>query len=265
MFGVVPKKIWQQTNPADDNNTIAMALNSLLIQVGKENILIDPGIGDKGDHKFNSIFCVDHSKSIIESLDEVGLDKSDITMVINTHLHLDHAGANTYRHDDGEIRPTFNNAKYIVQKGEWEDANHTNERTRANYLKDDYVPVMDAGQMELIEGDHEVARGVVAFRTSGHVPHNQLVMIKSGGQTAVFLGDMIPTATHLRLPFIMGYDLLPLETLKFKKELIQNALRKRWLLIFEHDPCILMGYLNMTEKGPVIEPVLKKEPVNENY
>ncbi|MBI1912382.1 MAG: MBL fold metallo-hydrolase [Deltaproteobacteria bacterium] len=255
MFGVVPKTIWEKTNPSDEKNRVLLGLNPLLIQTSKENILIDTGIGTRNDERFNSIYGVERKPTLVESLNRLGLKPEDITIVINTHLHFDHAGGNTIKKNDSAT-PAFPNARYIVQKGEWEAAVDPNERTRASYLKEDFEPVMEAGLFELIEGDREIVKGISVFRASGHNRDIQLVKIQSKGQTAVYLSDIIPTVTHLKYPYIMGYDLFPLETLKIKKELIEQAARERWLLIFEHDPNSRMGYVSIKDSNPVFEKVI---------
>lgn len=255
MFGVVPKTIWEKTNPSDEKNRVLLGLNPLLIQTAKENILIDTGIGTRNDERFNSIYGVERKPTLSESLNRLGLKPEDITIVINTHLHFDHAGGNTIK-KDGAATPAFPNARYIVQRGEWEAAVNPNERTRASYLKEDFEPVMTAGLFELIEGDREIVKGISVFRASGHNRDIQLIKIQSKGQTAVYLSDIIPTVTHLKYPYIMGYDLFPLETLKIKKELIEQAARERWLLIFEHDPSSKMGYVSIKDSNPVFEKVI---------
>lgn len=252
MFGVVPRAIWEKTNPPDGKNRILLGLNTLLVRTKNDNILIDTGIGGKGDERFNSIYGVERDITLNGSLSEFGLREDDITIVINTHLHFDHAGGNT-KWEDGKAVPVFKNARYIVQRGEWEAAISPNERTRASYRPEDFVPVRDNGQFELIEGDSEIVKGVSVFRTSGHNRDIQLIRIESSGKTAVFLSDIIPTASHLRYPFIMGYDLFPLETLEVKKKLIEAAVRERWLLFFEHDPKTKSGYVTLEEGVPVIE------------
>src|SRR5574337_539357 len=199
MFGVVPRTIWERTNPPDEKNRVLLGLNPLLIRAGSENILVDTGIGDKWDGKSRSIYGIEKTSTLKASLNSIGLDEDDITIVINTHLHFDHAGGNT-RIVDGRIEPVFKNARHIVQKGEWEAATDPNERTRASYRPADFLPVMEAGLFELIEGDREIIEGVEAFRTSGHNRDIQLVRITSNGETAVFLGDIIPTITHLKFP-----------------------------------------------------------------
>lgn len=255
MFGVVPRNIWEKANRPDEQNRVLLGLNPLLIQAEGKNILVDTGIGEKGDEKFNSIYCVEKKESLPASLGLLGLSPADIDIVICTHLHFDHAGGNTVK-ENGLIRPAFPRARYIVQRGEWEAATSPNERTRASYRPDDFLPLMDSGQLELIEGDGEIIKGVNVFRTSGHNRDIQLVSVRSEGKTAVFLGDIIPTTTHLRLPFIMGYDLFPLETLKAKREILAQAASERWLLVFEHDPVAKMGYVLLNDNNPEFERAL---------
>lgn len=255
IFGVVPKTIWEKTAAADELNRVPLGINPLLIRTGTDNILVDTGIGGKGDEKFRSIYAVERSSTIAGSLAPFGLTPGDITIVINTHLHFDHAGGNTVTGADGVIKPAFPNARHFVQKGEWEAANATNERTRASYRNDDFHPVMAAGLFELIEGDAEVVKGVSVFRTSGHNRDIQLVRIASGGSSAVYLSDIVPTVAHLKYPFIMGYDLFPLETLRAKKEILEKASKERSLLVFEHDPRSTMGFVRMEDGGPVFEKV----------
>ncbi|MBE7415609.1 MAG: MBL fold metallo-hydrolase [Deltaproteobacteria bacterium] len=252
MFGVAPKALWEPLCPPDEKNRIPLSIRPLLIQTGSENVLVDTGIGDKGDARFRSVYAVDRGRTLSGSLESIGLSPSDIDIVINTHLHFDHAGGNTVR-EGGALRTAFPNARYIVQRGEWEAAGNPNERTRGSYCPDDFLPLMEAGQLELIEGDGEVASGVSVIRTGGHNRDNQIVSVRSEGMTAVFTGDLIPTTRHLRLPFITAYDLFPLDTLKVKKEILSEAAENRWLLIFEHDPAVEMGYVRFIGKDPVLE------------
>ncbi len=254
MFGVVPKVIWEKLNPADELNRIELGLNPLLIQTGEKNILIDTGIGDKFDEKFKKIFRVDKSQHLLNSLGNIGLKPEDIDIVINTHLHFDHCGGNTCV-KEGKIVPTFPNAKYVIQKGEWENAINPNERTRASYLKENFVPIEEAGQLELIEGDVEILPGIQVYVTGGHTKSHQVVFIEAGDKKAVYLGDLIPTASHIKLPYIMGYDLYPIETLEKKRELLPKAISENWLLVFEHDPKITMGYLEEKEGKFLVKPI----------
>jgi len=243
MFGVVPKAIWDKLNPADEENRIELGLNCLLIQTYDKNILIDTGLGDKFDEKFKERFKVNKAKELNISLKEVGLTPEDIDMVINTHLHFDHAGGNT-RLEMGNPTPSFPRAKYVIQRGEWEDAINPNERTRASYLKDNLIPIQETGLLELIDGDTELLPGVRTIVTGGHTPNHQIVLLESEGKKALYLGDLVPTTSHIKTPYVMGYDLYPLDTMREKKEVLSRALDEHWLLIFEHDPKIGMGYLS---------------------
>ena len=255
MFGVVPRAIWEKVSPPDELNRVSLGINALLIQTASKNILVDTGIGNKGSAKFNSIYAIDKKETLRSSLAALGINSAQIDMVICTHLHFDHAGGNTVP-EGGILKPAFPNARYMVQRGEWEAATNPNERTRASYRPEDFLPLLDSGQIEFMEGDGEVAEGVAVFRTSGHNRDIQLVSIRSQGKTAVFLGDIIPTTAHLHLPYIMGYDLFPLETLKAKKEILSQAASEKWLLIFEHDPDAKMGFVTMRQGTPIFEKVL---------
>jgi len=248
MFGVVPKVLWEKHHPADDRNRIQLELGVLLIQAQGFHILVDTGIGNKGDAKFNEIYGVARKPSIEESLSKHRLKPEDIGMVINTHFHFDHAGGNTKQDADGHIHLSFPNASYFVQKGEWEAANDLNERTQGSYLPENFELLPKKGRLNLLEGDSEILKGISVIRTPGHTAHHQAVFVESGGQKAIFLGDLIPTAAHLPLPYIMGYDLFPLTTLETKRAILEQAYEEHWLLIFQHDPKVRMAYLKK-EKG----------------
>ncbi len=243
MFGTVPKMLWEKTNPADKKNRILLAMNILLVRTGKDNILIDTGIGNKGDEKFNAIFGVEDYQPMDGLLGAAGLKASEIDIVINTHLHFDHAGGNTIMDSEGKYMPTLPNARYIIQRGEWDDAIHTNERTKASYRNEDFLPLKDAGVVKFVEGDTEITEGIKVIRTPGHNRNHQCVLIESANKKAFYLGDLAPTASHIPFPYIMGYDLFPLETLENKKRILNQAADEGWLLIFEHDPKVKTGYL----------------------
>ncbi len=251
MFGTIPRVLWEKVNPPDEKNRIRLGINPLLIQTKEENILVDTGIGDKWDERFYSIYGVEPLPHLKDSLKILGLTEEDITIVINTHLHFDHAGGNTVRDVDGRIKPAFPNARYIVQKGEWQDALNPNERTRASYYEDDFIPLMEYGQLELIDGDYTIAEGVTLIKVTGHNQHMQIVKIESNGRTAIFLSDIVPTVAHLAYPYITGYDLFPLNTLRIKKDIISRAADEGWLLIFEHDPEEKLGRVEVVEDRPV--------------
>lgn len=240
MFGVVPRVLWEQCCPADPLNRIELAVTPLLIRAHGKNILVDAGLGDKWQAKHRDMFAIDRSPTVLESLDRLGLRAGDIDFVINTHLHFDHAGGNTAA-GDGTIRPTFPNATYVVQRGEYEDAVKPNERTKASYRAENIEPVARHRKWELLDGDIELLPGISVIVTGGHTAHHQAVKIESQGRTALFLGDLIPTTSHLPLPYIMGYDLFPLQTLEAKRRILAQAAEEQWLLCFEHDPKISMG------------------------
>jgi glyoxylase-like metal-dependent hydrolase (beta-lactamase superfamily II) len=244
MFGVVPKPLWEKRIPADHRNRIPLALRCLLVESPERLVLVETGLGNKENEKFRDIYGVDnaptpgsgHPDRLLELVAEAGFRADEVELVVNTHLHFDHAGGNTYRDAEGRVRLAFPNARYVVQRGEWEWAHATNERTAASYLPDNYDPVMAAGRLELVEGDVEVAPGISVLRTPGHCPHHQSVLVRSGGETACFLADVVPTFAHLPLPWIMAYDVEPLVTLETKRALLARAAEEGWLLVSTHDP-----------------------------
>ncbi len=252
MFGVVPKVLWEKCCPADDLNRISLSLTALLIRANGKNILVDTGLGPKGDEKFQRMFAVERTPTILESLKRLGLGPDDIHLVINTHLHFDHAGGNTIREGDGRIRPAFPKARYVIQRGEFEDAARANERTRASYRPENFTPIDHIKQWEFLHGDTELVPGVTAVVTAGHTRCHQSVKIESEGQVAIFLGDLIPTVSHLPLPYIMSYDLFPIQTLETKRWVLDRAFEERWLLLFEHDPVVQAGHVHKDQEGKYV-------------
>jgi glyoxylase-like metal-dependent hydrolase (beta-lactamase superfamily II) len=248
MFGVVPKILWEKCCQPDEQNRISLGLNCLLIRTGRKNILVDTGLGDKEDAKFQEMFAVERIPTLRDSLKMQGLAPEDIHMVVNTHLHFDHAGGNTVR-ENGAIVSTFPRAKYFVQRGEYEDAARANERTRASYRRENFTPVAHVDQWEFMDGETELVPGLSVVVTEGHTRHHQSIKIESEGQIAFYLGDLIPTVSHLPLPYIMGYDLYPLQTLETKRWVLDRALSENWLLVFEHDPRVLMGRVRKDIEG----------------
>jgi glyoxylase-like metal-dependent hydrolase (beta-lactamase superfamily II) len=249
MFGVVPKVLWEKCCPADDFNRIPLSLTCLLIRANGKNILVDTGLGSKEDDKFQHLFAVDRTPTLLDSLKRLGLGREDIHMVINTHLHFDHAGGNTMKQGNGAIRPTFPKAQYFIQHGEFEDAARVNERTKASYRRDNFTPIAHVNQWEFLHGDTELLPGVTAIVTAGHTRCHQSVKIESEGKVAFFLGDLIPTVSHLPLPYIMGYDLSPIQTLETKRWVLDRAFEEKWLLLFEHDPLIQAGHVRKDQEG----------------
>jgi glyoxylase-like metal-dependent hydrolase (beta-lactamase superfamily II) len=249
MFGVVPKTLWADSCCPDEHNRIPLSLTCLLIKAHGKNILVDTGLGDKEDATFRERFAVERTPTLLDSLKRLGVHRDDVYMVINTHLHFDHAGGNTMQGGEGNLESTFPRARYCVQRGEFEDAARANERTRASYRMDNIVPISHGNQWEFLHGDTELLPGITAMVTAGHTRHHQAVRIESEGQAAVFLGDLIPTASHLPLPYIMGYDLYPIETLETKRRVLAQACEENWLLVFEHDPLIQAGYIGWDASG----------------
>ena len=253
MFGVVPKPLWERRIPADTRNRIPLALRCLLVEAPEALVLIDTGIGNKESEKFHDIYGVTNAGDptrLEDGIRDVGFAPSDIDIVLNTHLHFDHAGGNTFVDGADVVRPSFPGARYVVQRGELDFASSPNERIRASYLTTNVDPVTEAGLWDPIEGDSLVTAGVRVRLTPGHTPYHQSVLIESDGETACFLADVCPTSAHLPLPWIMGYDLEPLVTLESKRGLWKQALEEDWLLIFEHDPRVPWGRLDPDADRP---------------
>ena len=246
MFGVVPKPLWEKRIPADERNRIQLGMRCLLIEHPSGLILIDTGAGNKENEKFKDIYGLENEGSagrtmLEDGLKEVGVAPSDIALVINTHLHFDHAGGNTFIGESGKVELTFPNATYIVRRGEYDYAMNPNERTAASYFERNFLPVEAAEKLELVAREKTIVKGIRVVPTPGHTPFHQSVLIESGGERAFYLGDLVPTHAHLPLPWIMGYDVEPLVTLETKRRILKQALDENWLLIFEHDASVPWG------------------------
>ena len=264
MFGVVPKALWEQRIPADDRNRIPLALRCLLIEAPGALVLVDTGVGNKENTRFHDIYGVENGGEptrLEDALRAVGFTAADVTLVLSTHLHFDHAGGNTARDGGGHVGPAFPRARYVVQERELEFARRGNERIRASYTPHNFEPVVTAGLQDLVDGEVLITEGVRVLPTPGHVPFHQSVLVESDGETACFLADVCPTAAHLPLPWIMGYDLEPLVTLESKRALWARARADDWLLIFEHDPVVPWGRLDAAEKRPTLVPVAPESVV----
>jgi glyoxylase-like metal-dependent hydrolase (beta-lactamase superfamily II) len=273
MFGVVPKPLWERRIVPDEMNRIPLAMRCLLIEHEDGPVLVDTGLGNKEKKKFREIYGVENEGRVgptrlEDALAQAGFVPGDVRWVINTHLHFDHAGGNTYvgRGVEGggigeeerpprEVRLAFTNATYVVQRGELEFARRTNERTAASYLAPNFDPVDAAGRWRLVEGEVEVLPGIRLLPTPGHVPWHQSVLLTGGGETLCYLADLIPTAAHLPLPWIMGYDLEPLVTLETKRSLLARAEAEGWVLVFEHDPAHSRGRVVRDDKSYAYAPL----------
>ncbi|MGE3275602.1 MAG: methylmalonyl-CoA epimerase [Vicinamibacterales bacterium] len=256
MFGVVPRTLWERRLPPDDRNRIPLGMRPLLVRGAGQTILIDAGCGDKMDAKSADIYGLERAYHLDHSLAEAGLGAEDIDLVIASHLHFDHVGGFTARAADGRIVPRFPKARYVAHRGEWEDATHPHERNRASYLQENFVPLQEAGVLTLVDDGAEIAPGIRYRRSGGHTMHHQVLMIESGGRTAVFAADMFPTAVHVPDPWIMGYDLYPMDTLAFKKAFAREAIEREYLIYFEHDPSLAAGILRERDGKRAVERVI---------
>jgi len=252
LFGVVPKALWRPRVRPDRKNRITMGLNCLLIQSGAKNILVDTGVGTKLSQRRKSIYGV-RAGRLLKGLKDLGLEPQDIHLVVLTHLHFDHAGGCTYIDSSGRPVPTFPRAVYLIQRAEWNEATHTNELTKASYLLEDFLPIENHRQLKLLVGDTEVAPEVWVELTGGHTGGHQVVLVKSEGATAAYLGDILPTPHHMPLPYITAMDLEPLVTLRAKRELLEQAEREGWLLLFGHGLEQQAGRLERSEGKLVLK------------
>lgn len=255
MFGTVPRTLWEKRLPPDDINRVPLGMRPLIVR-GEKTLLIDAGCGDKSDAKFSEIYGLERAYHLDHSLAEAGLSVDDIDIVLASHLHFDHVGGFTARAADGRIVPRFPKAKYVAHVQEWQDATHPHERNRASYLAENFVPLQDAGVLTLVGDDTEIMPGVKFRRSGGHTMHHQVVMVESGGRTAVFTADMYPTSRHIADPWIMGYDLYPMDTLTFKRAFAREAVERDYLIFFEHDPSMAAGYLREKDGKRVVERVI---------
>ncbi|MGH9781469.1 MAG: MBL fold metallo-hydrolase [Candidatus Acidiferrales bacterium] len=253
MFGVVPKPMWEKKSPADDRNRIVLAMNCLLIRAAGKTILVETGAGDKWDAKKRNIYALEGSPRFREQLAAHGVKPENVDIVINTHLHFDHCGWNT-RIVNGKAAPTFPNARYVVQKKDFEHAKNPSERDRASFLPENYLPLEESGQWQLLEGDAEIVPGVSVFVAPGHTHAMQCVKLEGGGKTAVFLADLVPTTAHLPLAWIMGFDLFPLTTLENRKKWLPQIAKNGWLALFAHDAAVRAAYLRERNGNYEAEP-----------
>lgn len=259
MFGVVPKTMWERAIAPDELNRLPLGLHCLLLRGDDCNVLVDTGVGCRRDDRFASIYGLENTGKLLPALASLGLAPEDITHVINTHLHFDHCGGNTVTDPSGDLVPAFPSARYIVQRGEWEDANAPGERSRASYLADDFRPIADAGLLDLVEGESLILPGLEVIPAPGHTLHHQVVLATTSLGRLLHAGDLIPTSSHLPLPWITGYDLYPVMTLETKRDLLGRQREEDWLLYCQHEPGMPLGKVEWsdTEKGerPMFRPL----------
>jgi glyoxylase-like metal-dependent hydrolase (beta-lactamase superfamily II) len=253
MFGIVPKPLWEKKVPADSRNRIRLGLNCLLIRAGGKRILVETGAGGKLNPKLRDIYALD-GPFLEERLREYAIAPGDIDIVVNTHLHFDHCGGNTRLEKDKAV-PVFPNARYVSRKGELENAMRPNERTRATYFLENYAPMAETKQLQLIEEDTEIVPGVELICAPGHTADMLCVKLSGGGKTAFLLADLAPTRAHLPLAWGMGYDLFPLTVIENKRKWLPRIVREQWIALFVHDPDEPAAYLRERDGAIVPEPV----------
>ena len=241
MFGSVPKALWSRTNPPDEKNRIRLAMRCLLLEGEGRRILVDDGVGDKFAPRFGEIYRVELEPHTLErSLAALGLGVEDITDVVLTHLHFDHAGGSTRRVGD-RVVPRLPRARYHVQGRNWENAAAPNPRERASYLPENFEPLREAGVVTLVDGPQQPWPGIELFTAEGHTRGQQLVRVSGGGEALYFVADLIPMAPHVRIPFVMGYDVAAIETMAEKRALLERACRENAWICLEHDPAVALA------------------------
>jgi len=250
MFGVVPKSIWNKLNPADENNMCSWALRCLLIEQGNRLILIDNGMGNKQDAKFLSYYFLHGSDTLEKSLNKHGFTSSDITDMVLTHLHFDHCGGSIqYNSDRSKLEPAFKNATYYCNEKHWQWAIHPNPREKASFLKENIMPIRESGHLQFIDSSSKLIEGLSFIEVNGHTEGMMLPVINYKEKTLIFMADLIPSAAHIPVPYVMGYDVRPLDTLKEKESILTKAVENNWTLFFEHDPLVECATLEQTERG----------------
>ena len=247
-FGVVPKVLWSKRLPSDEKNRVPTGLNSVLVRGGEKTVLIETGVGNKLPEKMVQIYG--QPSKLLDQLSAVGISPEDIDIVINSHLHFDHAGWNTVR-GSGNIKPTFPNATYYAQEGEWKHA-HDGQRDTVSYLHENYDPLVESGRMKLLRGNQEIIPGVSVEVFPGHTRDMQAIIIRSQGKTACYISDLIPTSAHIEINWVMGFDLYPLETIESRKRYYSRAIPENWLTMYTHDPNVPWGYLTKDERGKIV-------------
>ncbi len=248
MFGVVPKVLWEKLLPPDARNRIPLALNCLLIEYQDEKCLLDTGMGTKFSPKYQEMYGIVESAPIHHYLQPLGLQPRDITKVLFTHLHFDHAGGATTFNSEGKALPTFERADFIVHEGEWCDAVNPSPKSKASYLPENILPLKESGRLVLVDGSEtEILPGLRLRRSGGHTEHHQTLILDTSSGGLIYWGDLIPTHHHLKIPYVMAYDLYPVETMARKESLLKEAFEKQWLNVFEHDLAMPLAHLSYNE------------------
>lgn len=253
MFGVVPKPMWEKRAPADEQNRILLGTNTVVVRTGRNTVVIETGIGNKLSEKMRGIFGA--KQLLPEAFRAAGIRMDEVDTVINSHLHFDHCGWNTTRTAEGNIVPTFPNARYFAHRGEVEHGHLRLERDAVSYIGENYDPLIAAGQMTLVEGPGEIVPGISVEEYPGHTAQLMGIHIESAGERACYISDLIPTSAHLDLTWVMGYDLYPLTCIEQRRRFYARAIPEKWLVLFTHDHNTPMGYVELNEKGkPVLKP-----------
>lgn len=248
MFGVVPKVLWEKLLPPDELNRIPLALNCLLVEYKDEVCLLDTGVGTKFSQKHQDMYGIQQASPISLYLEPLGLTTDDITKLMLTHLHFDHAGGATLYNEGGEAVPAFEKAEYIIHKGEWHDALNPTPKSKASYLKENFMPLYDSGRLTLVDGPSTEILPDLSLRvTGGHTEFHQALVLDTSDGGFVYWGDLIPTHHHLKIPYVMAYDLYPVDTMNTKESLLQEAHEKNWLNVFEHDLDVMACQLAYNE------------------
>lgn len=254
MFGVVPKTIWNNLNPADENNLCNWAMRCMLVEDGNRLVLIDTGIGTKQNDKFFGYYYLNGEDSLEKSINALGYSKADITDVLLTHLHFDHCGgAVEWNADKTGYQPAFKNAVYWSHQKHWQHANNPNPREKASFLKENFVPLQEAGVLKFVGDDLKITDNISAFLGYGHTEAMMMPIIKYGDKTVMYMADLMPSSAHIKPAYAMGYDIRPLDTMAEREAFNQKAVENNYILFFEHDPVTECATLTQTERGTVIK------------
>jgi len=250
MFGIIPKPLWEKTNPADELNRVALSTRNLLLVSDDKKILIDTGMGNKWEEKSKNIYKIDSKRNLELTLEQNDIKPEDITDVLLTHLHFDHAGGST-KIENGNLIPSFPNAKYFVQKKNFEWAMNPSDRDKGSYIKDNFEPLVKEGVLNLIDGEINFDENISFRIINGHTFGQQMIKISDSSNTILYCADLMPFVSQIRIPYVMGYDLQPMITVQEKKKYLQLAADENWFLYFGHDPQFAVSTVKHTEKGIV--------------